>query len=258
MTLPPVTICIVTFMRFQELRRVLKNLHLLHYEGELHILIADDSTPDDNYLPSIKNLMTYEMEWFHAANVQWQVISTPQNGGWGYNVNHAMRQIPDNHIIMLMEDDYVMTEHIDITPWVALLDQNEQIGLVRLDGIAGHNVYAAAQEFKLTLPSDYMYLETSITNPDTVFYWSIDVTSPELWIYSNRPHLKHRRFIETHGDYPEGLPLGQTESQFAHRVKDNMRNTPREERLKIVSPFRLSLPTFDHIGKSFQHTKWDK
>jgi hypothetical protein len=51
-------------------------------------------------------------------------------------------------------------------------------------------------------------------------YWRIWWHSPELYIPSDRPHLKHRRFHEWYGLYPEGLKSAETEDAWCHQCKD--------------------------------------
>lgn len=234
---PPITIVIMTYERHNLLRQTLDKLHEhLFYSGKTQLLIADDASPTP----------------YGSAFEGLRIITTPTNGGWGYNANFVMRHIKTN-IVLHMEDDYWLEQFIDITPYVCLLDQYPDVGLVRLDGIAGHHVNAGAKEYKLK-PMGYQQSSGSL--PDTMYGWSLDVASPETWLYSNRPHLKHQRFMTAVGEYPEGLKLGHTEESYAHMVKDYMRQT--DNPLKIMVPMDLCLPHWSHVGKSYQHTEHDK
>ena len=75
--------------------------------------------------------------------------------------------------------------------------------------------------------------------------------SSHLNVYSNRPHLRHRRLHDKLGMYKEGLPLGHTETEYAHRVKDNIG-------IAEVAVLQNGIErAFDHIGKSRQGTEMD-
>ena len=84
-------------------------------------------------------------------------------------------------------------------------------------------------------------------------YMILERYSPHLNVYSNRPHLKHRRFHSKYGPYSETTPLGMTETEFAHRVKDIGVDGPL---LAILADGVVR--AFDHIGKSRQGTELDK
>jgi hypothetical protein len=82
-------------------------------------------------------------------------------------------------------------------------------------------------------------------------FWRILWESYELYITSNRPHLKRRRFHEFFGYYPENLSLGMTEETFCHHCHEVARDRPNP--LNVYIP--LDLPTesgWQHVGQSWQ------
>lgn len=246
MNLPKIAICIVTYNRPDEFRATVSALHhFMHYDGPITWHIADDSSPG-SYGSDMRHWMQNLVGWEVTLH------KTPSNVGWGANANHCLRGIREQ-IIVQIEDDYVLQRPINITPYVIMLLENAGVGLVRIDGIAGHRVMAHASEFDISkwMPD---YRAGSGSNMGKLFYWRLDVTSRETWLYSNRPHIKHKRFIEHYGPYPEGLKLGATEELYAKQVKLGMTdNAPQ-----IAVPMELALPGFDHIGHSYQHTEFDK
>jgi len=142
--------------------------------------------------------------------------SVTQRKGWGANVNKGLKACGDS-FVFLCEDDYVARRDLDFNSGVALLLADKlNIGLVRYDGLAP--------------------------------------CSPHLGVYSNRPHLMHPRFHMHYGLYPEGRALGQTEADYAHRVKDRgqMPNAPA----LAILPEGILL-AFDHIGRSWKGTNED-
>lgn len=246
--LPDITIIIITYNRPDEIRKTVTALaEHMHYDGRLCVLIADDCTPG-KYAHDVCVWTDENTSAFYSKTLS---ASPDTNSGWGANANNALRYAAD--IVLQIEDDYVLTRDIDLNPLVALLLAHPGIGLIRLDGIAGHRAVAHAAECNISVQlPDY---RQGMTNPGMLYYWLLDNMSRETWLYSNRPHLKHRRFWEFYGQYPEGLKLGATEESYAHQVKDLMTapNAPA-----IAVPMDLAVPAFDHIGVSYQHTEFDK
>lgn len=244
-SLPSVSIVIITYSRPVEIRATITALQKnLYYDGELRYLIADDSSPD-GYLTDLR-------KWFNShCSGDLGIVKTPANCGWGCNANTALKQV-ETDIVLFLEDDYTLCNELDITPYVALLMVHQGIGLVRLDGIAGHRIVCHINE---TDVSDYLpAYRQGMGIQGKLNYFLLDGSSRELWLYSNRPHLKHRRFHEFYGKYPEGLRLGATEESFSHTVKDGMAspNAPA-----IAVPLDAT-GWFDHIGKSYQFSEHDK
>jgi len=227
---PGVTVLIVTFDRPKEVREVIRALRVnLHYPGELRWHIADDSTPTSNYVPGIAGDFP-ELKFSHTI--------TPKRSGWGVNVNTALRNIKTPYVFQI-EDDQLATREINIEAGVFVMEHVPTVALVRYDGIEGH---------RLMLYMD----ETPKINGRRVHFLRIERQKTKgLNAYSNRPHLKHRRFHELFGLYPEGLSLGSTEETFAHHVL-HAKGTP-----DLVALANGIERAFKHIGESRQLTKED-
>ena len=251
--LPAIDIVLITYDRYEDIKKTFTALcKNLKYSGKINVYIADDCTPNKDYLPVLEVELD---ELAYQCQRTWKIIpcQTPVNGGWGRNANHALSKTTSD-IVMMIEDDYVITKEIDLDPLVALLLCHQSIGLIRLDGIAGHKVLAHAHETDISsyLP-DY---RQGVGNCGLVHYWLLDHSSPALNVYSHRPQLKHKRFHEFYGKYIEGAKLGVTEDDFAHRVKDGMK-----EHWQFAPCIAVPLDAnnfFDHVGVSRQHTALDK
>lgn len=246
--LPALTIVIITYNRRAELKQTLQALYdNLYYDDErITYLIADDCTPG-----AYRDDVLHDFKEINFLNERIEFLSTPQNSGWGSNSNHALSHVKDD-VVLFLEDDRVLTEPLDISPYVALLMQHTGIGLVRLDGIGGHKTVLHTTETDI---SDYLpNYRQGMGAQGKLNYFLIDQNSPELWCYSNQPHLKHRRFHEWYGMYPEGLKLGQTEEIMAHTVKDGMK-MPNAPALAVSLD---ATSKWDHIGRSFQGTEHDR
>lgn len=226
MNYPPTTIVIITYDRPEEIRATITALKkYLRYEGLLHWHIADDSSPV-GYLEGIQT----------AFPEICFTITVTKRKGWSANVNKALQAIASD-FIFLCEDDYVARKYLDLTAGVSLLLAEPSCGLVRYDGLAGHDLTLHLTEFQNTA--------------GRTAYLVIERSSQCLNIYSNRPHLKHRRFHQFYGWYKEGLHLGETEEEFAHRVRD------KEGGPTIAILADGIERAFDHIGHSRQGTEHD-
>lgn len=245
--LPSLSIVIITYDRRKELNETFQALYKnLYYDGVAKYFIADDCT-GGVYRESV----LYDIKQINYIQEEVAFISTSKNSGWGVNANNALSQVKDD-VVLFLEDDYILRHELDITAYVALLMAHPGIGLIRMDGIAGHKIVAHVNETDI---SDYAPgYRQGVSLPGKLNYFLADHTSRETWLYSNRPHLKHRRFHEFYGLYPEGLKLGDTEESFAHTVKDQM---PLPGAPAIAIPLDAT-SFFDHIGISYQHSELDR
>lgn len=227
---PPVTVLIVTYDRPDEVRAVVGALrNHLRYLGKLCWHLADDSTGDPSYVPSILR---------DFPDLTWTYTVTPQRGGWGVNVNTALQAVQTPYVF-LCEDDHVAQRPLDLGAGVFVMEHVPTVGLVRYDGVEGH---------RLTLHLE----ETPKVQGVRVHYLRADrLSSKELYVYSHRPHLKHKRFHEAYGLYTEGVDLGSTETLFAHRVRT------AEAGPEIVVLSDGVERAFKHIGASRQGTAED-
>ena len=224
---PKVTVLIVTFDRPREIRLTIKSLvEKIRYPGPLTWHIADDGSPDD-YIPNLRHdFLDLDMQ-----------ASVTVRLGWGANVNKALNCIKTDYIY-LNEDDYVALREVDLRRGVAMLEAMETVGLVRYDGLSGHALNMNLREAATERAGKFDFL-------------LIGRNSPHLNIYSNRPHLRHRRFTNFYGLYDEGRTLGLTETAYAHTYR-NKRGGPA-----IVALGNGIERAYDHIGRSRQLSEYD-
>lgn len=228
---PPLTILIVTYDRPREIRTTIKALYdraVSFYPGVVRWHIADDGT-GSGYIAEL-------LHDFQSLDISHTITSRK---GWGANVNKALQSITTDYIY-LNEDDYVLFRDLDLAKGVALLEAETSLGIIRYDGLAGHTLNLELRESK--------------TGLGVLNYCRISKHSPHLNVYSHRPHLKHRRLHDTMGLYKEGLPLGATEEDFAHRIKDG--------KYQDKPPYIAVLPdgiisAFSHEGVSRQGSELD-
>jgi hypothetical protein len=85
-------------------------------------------------------------------------------------------------------------------------------------------------------------------------YWYLDADSPDLYIASNRPHLKLTSFHRIdYGWYHENKTLGKTEESFCHQYKDVRRKSDWKDKPWVVVPMvGLAWDQWLHVGESWQ------
>lgn len=239
---PDVTIGIITYKRPEEIKAtVLALREHLTYSGHLKFLVADD-TSGPNYAPGLKRSNA-----FKGLDVTF--ISTPENQGWGHNANNMLTEFTTDYLYFT-EDDYVLAHPLNLDIGVALMEASPRIGMLRYRGVAGSNLVMHLAEAKAPMLPTYQDGEGALTE-GKINHLIIDGGSPELWVYSNGPHLKHRRFHTFYGPYPQGLRLGATEEKMAHQVKDIMNAKPDAAPWIAILPEWVPL-RFKHIGISYQ------
>ncbi len=244
---PPVTVLICTYNRLDEILMTVEALSEFLYYPQLRWLVCDDSSPH-GYIHKLR-----KEGLFRKLGVE--VVSTNKNSGWGANVNNGLRAVKTNYIFFI-EDDYVLDCPLDLRLGVALLETKPHIGMLRYRGTAGDiPVYHQFQaDISAFVP---LYQEGISPVRGKMTYLQFNAGSPTAYVYSHGAHLKHRRFHQFYGMYPEGRKLGETEEAFAIQVKGMMTAAPDTAPGICILPQWIPM-WFDHIGVSHQHTTHDK
>ncbi|MHA2263543.1 MAG: glycosyltransferase family 2 protein [Candidatus Thorarchaeota archaeon] len=241
MDFPVVSVLIVTYDRPREIRQTIAALdkHIHYPRDKLRWHLCDDSSPGD-YVYEIQR------DFKHLGIT----ATLTDRKGWGANVNKGLKFCwKESDIVLLNEDDRPPTKQYNLEKAVALLASikdcgrpeaakpRKPIGAIRLGGIASHWLTLQSRE-----------AETGIGKLN---YLHILHNSPFLNVYSNQPFISHRRFFDFYGLYPEGRSLADTETIYAHKVKDT-------EGGPWVCILTNGIDTAqDHIGRSRQATGLD-
>jgi len=186
----PITIIFQTYRRTSyALRTIAAARELLHYGGELRWYVADDGSPADHWMAV----------WDALAGLD--TAGHTQRRGYGGNCNAAWDRA-ESDLTLWLEDDWTLTQPLDLTPHAYALMDNSELGMVRLGYINGARL-EVARDFGgrryHTLPRYW---------PDTSFY-----------AFTGHPSLRHSRYRRAYGGYPEGLAPGETELAYAHQYQ---------------------------------------
>lgn len=132
-------------------------------------------------------------------------------------------------VVLQIDDDFWLSGPLDLDRHVETLLNETGAGWIRLMDIVGHNYSARL----------------------IGAYWWVDWASPGLYIPSNRAHLKHRRFHDAFGFYPEDKKLADTENEFCQRCKDRAGHSLGWP--QVLVPLDVATESlWQHIGPSWQ------
>lgn len=213
-----IAVIIPTYNRPQIVGETIRRLqHYLRYDGAIDYFSSDDST--DDRMPETRA---------QIENLPRLSYVRGPHRGLGANLNALLRRSADYDLLLQMDDDHQLNQLLDLNEHARKLLEDESAGWIRLMGIGFHRYIADLNGH----------------------YWRVRWNSPELYIPSNRPHLKHRRYHEHYGMYPEGLTLGQTEEIFCHQCIDRGR---RSDGPAVLVPLNsMSETAWEHVGDSWQ------
>ncbi len=199
----------------------------IRFAGQLQIIVSvdgDDGTYE--YLQTMK----IASDAVALVVLRGPRLVTGLMTGLGANLNQMIRAA-SYPLLMQMDDDHWLTANLDLNQHATELMRHGPIAWIRLMGVSGHNYLAKLRER----------------------YWMVDWESPELYIPSNRPHLKHKWFHDFYDLYTEGLPLGETEESFCHRCKDKAHTHGNRDSIPHVCvPVSLQEEIWEHVGESWQ------
>lgn len=212
---PPLAILVITYNRVEVLQETLRRLDQhLGYTGPRQVIVADDGSDDGT-------------QAMVAAAHPGAVLVQSHRAGLGGNSNAGLRAAWGfSPYTLQLQDDLWLLHHFDLHPHVELLARQPTFGYIRLWGVGGHR-------YKGNLEGEY---------------WRIHWDSDELYIPSDRPHLKHRRFHEHFGMYPEGLTTAETEDAWCHQCKHRAGLDGKQ--LDVAVPHGVD------IERNFEHAAW--
>jgi glycosyltransferase involved in cell wall biosynthesis len=229
-----VTVIIPTYNRPEILKDTINRIAFnLVYDGVVDICIGNDG----DRLPHISDIHTRDS----VVNVY--VLDGPKRG-LGANLNMLIKAT-DSELILQMDDDHYLERPLNINQYAEQLLKNQipHIDWIRL----------------------FLGTEEDLNNDDPFYkfraylwerYWVLNPwEGPELYLPSNRPHIKNKNFHRKIGMYQEGLKLGETETEFCSRYLDYMQDDTVDDEDQTFVAIPVAAPSFDtwkHVGDSWQ------
>jgi hypothetical protein len=213
----PITVILQTFKRTDvALRTIAAARRNLIYGGPLLWYVADDGSPAE-HVGAVLEAVGGDLIGHHSAR-----------RGYGANANAAWDAADAlGALTLFLEDDWELRQPLDLYRYAALLMETHEVGMVRL-GVLNLDMRGR-----------------SWAHGGSV-YWKLD-REPHLEgtpVFTGHPSLRHRRYRQTYGDYPEGLPPGETELAYAYQFRVGSPDAPA-----IVWPADYPAQGyFGHIG----------
>lgn len=164
----------------------------LRYSGDLVWYIADDGSPEE-HVRAVR-------EALEGATV---IGGHSQRSYYGGNCNLAYEKVRQfSPLTFWLEDDWVLKQDVDLTPYAALLEERDDVGMVRLG-----------------------YLNTGIRGQaighQHRIYWLLErepIESHQL-VFAGHPSLRHERYWQAYGQYPVIPNPGETELAYAYQYR---------------------------------------
>lgn len=192
MDYPDISVVIATYERGNLLIQSLEHLRLnLEYAGKVNYVLADDGNLDETARLIRAEFASEDFD----KGFRWEIVGG-ERLGLGGNVNRALKAIKTD-IVLQLQDDYFLRRPLDLTPHVEKLLADPTAGWIRLRLLNGQRFTASIEDR----------------------YWRVNWFSDEGYICSDQPHIKHMRFHQHFGYYPEGLRVADTENEWCWRVR---------------------------------------
>lgn len=159
----------------------------LNYPKELRQwYIADDGSPFEHVQAIFDELNLHGEKLYGYHN---EKLGVGYHAGRGWN-RGLLKGHEISSILLWIEDDWQLRVNLDIAPYVRLLQERDDIGIVRLGHLAVGN-------------------RVLITGYDGVHY--LEYLRGTSYAYSGNPHLRHQRFSEAYGMFVEDKNPGEME-----------------------------------------------
>lgn len=195
----PITIVLQTWERTDNaLATIAAARRNLHYGGELRWYVADDGSRPAHY-QAVLEAVGGDLWGHHSVR-----------RGYGGNCNAAWLAIdPHSALTFWLEDDWELRQPLDLYPYACLLMESAEIGMVRLGNL---NLDIRARTWA----------------HNGLVYWKLD-REPHIEgtpVFTGHPSLRHRRYRDAYGPYPEGLLPGDTELAYAWQFRVGSPDAP--------------------------------
>lgn len=256
MTYPNISIGIITYNRPHEFDRVVQSyLENILYERDKITWVFHDDGSQKDYLSKYTRLIPK------------LIILRSHRIGMGASWNKMIRECEQhNEWTLATQDDWLLTEPLDLRLGVSFLNFNRKFGMLRYHKTTGHNglihlinEWDTRQAFPNYCFSDneyvpemlpYFHLLPPVKNP---FYPQADNNLDTWSPYSGGVHLRHKSFTACYGEYDERKGFSDTEYQFWCKVNNGLRDNPDIVPQIAIFPHYCT-SRFRDIGQSYRNT----
>lgn len=221
--LPQIAIVMVTWQRTREAVITVKSTcENLIYPKELRSwYIADDGSPAEHTQTILNELRIHDESLIGYHSEKFRPGTTHCGHGWNIGLQKGHQY---SEIVLWMEDDWHLDHKLDISAYVKLLMEREDVGLVRLGTLAVGN-------------------DVRIVGHGGVHYLQYLRDRGQQYCYSGNPLLRHVRFLHSYGLFSEDRNPGEIELDLDGFFRSKI-DGPEIWRPAEINPWGA----FGHIG----------
>lgn len=186
---PTLAVVLVTYLRTELALRTVDGLgkFLAYPKDKVYWYVADDGSPREHVDAIIQRITDCGFRGLGYHNQKF-VPGTPFAGkGWNIALQTAHNQSP---FVLWMEDDWELRHPLAISPYLHLLHERDDVGMVRLGHLA-------------------VGCDVSIVGYKGIHYLSY--LRNTQYGYSGNPHIRHARLSQALGPFREDVNPGEIE-----------------------------------------------
>lgn len=215
----PLTVVLLTYERTDYTLRTIHAAGKFLQYPDWGWYVADDGSSDSHHIFTLNSCEATDRPLIGQHN---------EKLSYGRGANAALRMaFSTGALVLMLEDDWELTQPLDIWKWAALLMERPDIGMVRMgylnNGVAGNVIGHGGS-----------------------LYWVLDDTESKhhsSFAFAGHPALIHRRFFDSYGLYPERWQPGDTELRMCWQIASQFGGPA------IVWPAELgAMGPWAHIG----------
>lgn len=213
--LPPLSICLVTYKRTEmAVKTIRSTIENLDYPKELRSwFVYDDGSAPEHNQAIREALKDEQVKHYISERMRPAGKEDTYDCGMGWNKILGLAH-QNSDFVLWIEDDWNLDEKLDLKPFIKLLTENEDVGIVSFRILSvGADVHTVGYD-------GIHYLQYARTTQ---------------YAYSGNPHLRHARFALSYGWFMEDCNPGDVE------LKQDDRYRLATEGPKIWRPLNISL-----------------
>lgn len=208
---PVVWLIFATYKRTEAALRTIDSLRQYLVYPNLHWHVADDGSgeTDDGTNRWHVGVLTDKIAEFYPQVTYHEMDTLPGRFNTGGSINKAIHAAEDNGCLihLLNFDDWALFRELDIRPAVDVLENESQVGFIRLSyHVPGHGMLSVRYDAP-RLNAGYMWLRI-------IREWSLRnrIGDRDSYLVSTQPYVAHKRFFNCYGMHPENVNPGLAET----------------------------------------------
>jgi hypothetical protein len=196
-SLPNLSIALVTYKRTAEALETIRSTseRLVYPKDKRAWYINDDGSPAGHLDAVISELLGHGETLIGYNNTRFGGGTYNCGKGWNLALGNAHQ---NSDFVLWLEDDWRLDYDLDISRYVKMLEDRDDVGLVRLGTLAVGN-------------------DVSIMGHQGVHYLKYHRDQP--YAYSGNPCIRHARFVKAYGWFSENLNPGNIELNYDEKFR---------------------------------------